>query len=91
MRELNTAPGAVPCMVCDLVRQFAELPRCDQDGVVGRALFDKLRTIGRTAAFFGGIEAMNQLHDAAEACVGNDNSVGYWLNQMWDGIGGWWA
>jgi len=91
MKELNTAPGAVPCMVCDLVRQYDELPRRDQDGVAGNALRDKVRTIGRVAAYFGGFDAMKKLHDAAEDAVGNDNSVGYWLNQFWDGIGGWWA
>jgi hypothetical protein len=53
------------------------------------AVIEKIRLIGTTAAFFGGFHAMEKLHDAAEALVGNDNSVGSRLNGLWDGIGGW--
>lgn len=56
-----------------------------------KAVIGKIHLIGHTAAFFGGYDGMKALHDAAEALVGSDNSVGYILNQAWDGIGGWWA
>jgi hypothetical protein len=62
--------------------------REDEAGVV---LLEMIWIVGCTAAFFGGYQRMKELHDAAETHVENDNSVGYWLNQMWDGIGGWWA
>lgn len=65
----------------DLVQQYAE----DRD----EETKEKIRLIGSTAAFFGGFNAMNQLHDAAERLVGNDNSIGGRLNGLWDGIGGW--
>lgn len=49
---------------------------------------EKIKLIGRTAAFFGGME---KLHDACEDLTGNRNEIGYELNRAWDGIGGWWA
>ena len=49
---------------------------------------EKIKLIGRTAAFFGGME---KLHDACEDLTGNCNVIGYELNRAWDGIGGWWA
>lgn len=55
----------------------------------GLALRKEVELIGKTAAFFGGYDGMKRLHDACEQLVGNDNSVGYYLNHMWDGIGGW--
>jgi hypothetical protein len=55
----------------------------------GLALRNEVKAIGMTAAFFGDYDAMKRLHDAAEDLVGNDNSVGYWLNTMWDQIGDW--
>lgn len=55
----------------------------------GKAILHDIQLIGATAAHFDGYDGMKQLHDAAEALVGGDNSVGYWLNSMWDGIGSW--
>lgn len=57
----------------------------------GRNVLQCICTAGRTAAFFDGYRGMKRLHDAAEKLVGNDNSVGYWLNRLWDGIGDWLA
>jgi hypothetical protein len=55
----------------------------------GKGILHDIHLIGQTAAFFGDYDGMKELHDAAEALVGRDNSVGYWLNTMWDGIGSW--
>lgn len=74
--------------IVELVKQYDALDRDDPEV---QKLVDQLRLIGRTAAFFGGYAGMIKLHDAAEALVGKNNSVGYHLNQLWDGIGGWWA
>lgn len=84
-------PGAIEAILCDLCLEFAKMDRREQDGASGLALSRQIRLIGRTANFCGGFDAMKKLHDAAENAVGNDNSVGYWLNLFWDGIGGWWA
>lgn len=91
MSATNKAPGSVPARLCDLVLSFADLSRRDQEGAPGLNIRDQVRMIGRTVAWCGGFDAMKRLHDEAEDCVGNNNSVGYWLNQFWDGIGGWWA
>lgn len=61
----------------------------ERRSLTGLALRKEVKTIGMTAAFFGDYDGMKKLHDACEALVGNDNSVGYWLNTMWDGIGSW--
>lgn len=55
------------------------------------ALARRIQVVGLTAAFFGGYAGMKQLHDAAEALVGSDNSIGATLNRLWDGFGGWLA
>lgn len=55
------------------------------------AVREAIRTIGRTAAFFGGYDAMKRLHDAVEDMTGSTNEIGYELNFAWDGIGGWWS
>lgn len=60
-----------------------------RNSVSGKAILHDIHLIGQTAAFFGNYDGMIALHDAAEEIGGNDNSVGYWLNSMWDGIGGW--
>lgn len=52
---------------------------------------EQIRTIGRTAAFFGGYEGMAKLHDACESRTGSTNEIGSVLNRTWDDIGGWWA
>ena len=54
-------------------------------------LYEQLRLVGMTAAFFGGYGAMKRLHDAAEDLVGNTNEVGYIINRAWDMVGGWLA
>lgn len=91
MKELNTKPGYLPVLLAQLALQYENLSRSEQEKGAGKEIVNKVQTIGRTAAWFGGFDAMKQLHDAAEETVGNDNSVGYQLNWMWDGIGGWWA
>lgn len=50
---------------------------------------EQIKIIGRTAAFFGGFDAMKRLHDACEAQTLFRNEVGDVLNRTWDGIGGW--
>lgn len=50
---------------------------------------ENIKIIGRTAAFFGGLDAMKKLHDACEDKTGQRNEVGNVLNRTWDGIGGW--
>lgn len=52
---------------------------------------EKIKLIGRTAAFFGGFDGMTKLHNAVEEMTGNRNEIGDVLNRTWDGIGGWWA
>ncbi|MEW5891250.1 MAG: hypothetical protein AB1768_19955 [Pseudomonadota bacterium] len=81
----------MPGLLVEMVREYEKPDQDERRGDTGKVLLEKIRTAGRTAAFFGGFDGMKQLHDAAEALVANDNSVGYWLNRMWDGIGGWWA
>lgn len=73
-----------------MVKQYEAIPNQDKSEEAAQQIIDKLRLIGRTAAFFGGYDGMKRLHDAAEALVGSDNSIGYRLNYVWDGIGGWW-
>lgn len=94
----------MPEQLVDWVREFDALkdqrrgmtyrdPMELRDGLDARidALAERVQVVGLTAAFFGGFEGMRSLHDAAEALVGRDNSVGFHLNRLWDGIGGWWA
>lgn len=81
----------MPERLVALVREWEAMPSDERQGPKGQAVLEMIYTAGRTAAFFGGYDAMKALHDAAEELVGNDNSVGYRLNSMWDGIGGWWA
>lgn len=73
--------------IVEMVQKFDALE--DKSTAEAHAIVDQLRLIGSTAAFFGGYAGMIKLHDAAERIVGSDNSVGYYLNRMWDGIGGW--
>lgn len=81
----------LPCRLVKLVQNFHQLGGYLSDKPEAEALLENIRIVGRTADFFGGYEAMKKLHDAAEELVGNDNSIGYWLNKNWDGIGSWWG
>lgn len=83
--QLNT----VPALLVTLVKRYDDMDSDTRQSKVGIALRDHIRVAGATAAFLGGFDAMKQLHNAAEELVGSNNSVGYWLNYMWDGIGGW--
>jgi len=74
-----------------LVKEWAGIERSQREQARGQEILHDLQLIGRTAAFFDGYWGMKKLHDAAEDIVGNDNSIGYWLNWMWDGIGSWCA
>ena len=74
-----------------LARRMSELRGKSGADVERDAVREAIRTIGRTAAFFGGFKAMKQLHDAVEAQTGSTNEIGYELNSAWDGIGGWWS
>lgn len=86
-KELN----AVPALLVALVNQYDRLDSDKRQSTLGITLCDQIRVAGATAAFLGGFDAMEKLHNAAEELVGGNNSVGYWLNYMWDGIGGWCA
>lgn len=75
----------------ELVRELKSL-RGDtsQSADDGRdAITEKIRTIGRAAAFFGGYDGMKRLHDACESMTGDTNEIGEVLNRKWDMIGGW--
>jgi hypothetical protein len=71
------------------IKTWDQMTPDQRRSAAGEELVKEVHLIGKTAAFFGEIEGMDKLHDACEALVGNDNSVGYYLNHMWDGIGGW--
>lgn len=81
----------MPQRIVALTQRYDRMTREEREGAEGAAIRETLYTVGRTAAFFGGYAGMIALHDAAESLVGNNNSVGYVLNWMWDGIGGWMA
>jgi hypothetical protein len=75
--------------IADLVHEWNRMDKDQRQGPRGQAIYHDLRLIGYTADFFGGFDGMKKLHDAAERLVDNDNSIGYWLNSMWDRIGSW--
>lgn len=76
-------------VLIELVQEWDQMDKQQRQGARGQAIYHDIRLIGQTAAFFGGFDGMIALHDAAEALVGRDNSVGYYLNLLWDRIGGW--
>jgi hypothetical protein len=76
-------------VLVELVREWDQMDKQQRNGARGQAICHDIRLIGQTAAFFGGFDGMISLHDAAEAMVGNTNEIGYYLNLLWDRIGGW--
>jgi hypothetical protein len=74
-----------------LARRMTELRGVSGVDAERDAVREAIRTIGRTAVFFGGFDAMKRLHDAVEAMTGATNEIGFELNFAWDGIGGWWS
>lgn len=80
---------AIENTIVELVKEYDAMGSAERANERGQAIVKDIRLIGNTAAFFGGYDGMTRLHDAAEALVDKDNSVGFWLNRMWDGIGGW--
>jgi hypothetical protein len=80
---------AIDLVIVELVKQWDAMSGAERETPRGHAILNDVQLIGQTAAFFGGYGAMKKLHDAAENRVGNDNSVGYWINRMWDGVGSW--
>lgn len=74
-----------------LARRMSEMRGESNVDAERDAVREAIRTIGRTAAFFGGYDAMKQLHDAVEDMTGATNEIGFELNFAWSGIGGWWA
>lgn len=90
-RTLDDGWIEMPRLLMEMVQEYAAMTERQQRRVVGQLIVEKIHTVGHTAAFFGGWEAMKKLHDAAVELENADNRVGYWLNLMWDGIGGWWA
>jgi len=81
----------MPTRLVALVREFEELSSAERGDAEGQALKTQIRLAGLCASFFGGYDGMKRLHDAAEQLVGNDNSIGFRLNYMWDGVGGCWS
>ena len=78
--------------IVEMTRELDVLRGQDAPEVNARRddLYARLRLIGATAAFYGGYDAMKQLHDAVELLVGNTNKAGYYISRAWDKIGGWW-
>lgn len=81
----------MPHQLVELVRTYEGMSSRERESDEAKLLLAKVHAAGYTADFFGGFDGMRRLHDAAEELVGNDNSVGYWLNYMWNGIGRWLA
>lgn len=84
-------------LLVTLVRDYAQqiggghpLSLSDDDEEAKR-MVRQIRLVAWGAVFIGGFGALRELHDAAESTVGNDNSIGFYLNHLWDGIGGWLA
>ena len=73
----------------NLVHEWDGMDTTQRRDPRGLSIRHDIVLIGQTAAYFDGYDGMKKLHDDAEALVGNDNSVGFWLNTLWDGIGGW--
>lgn len=82
-------PYEMPAYLVKMVQKYELMSSYERDGVEGKKLREMIHLVGSTAAFFGRYDGMKKLHDAAEKAVGNDNSIGYRLNLMWDRIGGW--
>lgn len=78
-------------MLVEMVRKYDTMDSNGRRGAEGLAIRKEIELVGTTAAFFGGYDGMKKLHDAAEEFVNNDNSVGFYLNLIWDGIGGWFS
>lgn len=81
----------MPVYLVKLVQKYELMSSHEREEDEGKKLREMIHVVGSTAAFFGRYDGMKELHDAAEKIVGNDNSIGYRLNLMWDRIGGWWA
>ena len=84
---------AIASKAASLVNQYRDLS-CDMRGKQFNSksneekfnrLVDECRTIGETAAFFGGYEAMLELNKAIIKAGGDSVS----LNWLWEGICGW--
>lgn len=71
------------------VREWDKLNEDQRNSDGGALLRAQIEAAGQAASFFGGYDGMKKLHDACEQQVGNDNSIGYHLNYLWDMIGGW--
>lgn len=72
--------------LADLVESYIKAID-NEDSVTRDKLAEQIKIAGKSAAFFGGFEAMTLLHDGA---VDINPDAGYYLNRLWDGIGGWW-
>ena len=52
---------------------------------------EQIKSVGETAHFLGGFDAMKELHDAAAYNSDPERyDIADRLNRIWDGIGSWW-
>jgi hypothetical protein len=78
-----------PELLVKLTQEWDQMDSDARRGPRGQEIKHDIELIGIATDHVGGFDAMTRLHNQAEALVGNDNSVGFYLNSMWDGIGGW--
>lgn len=88
--EQQCRDDAVSSLV-KLVRDYDQRICKSSDDPELKVIVAQIRAMGHAASFFGGFDGMTALHDAAEAATGKRNDIGYRLNHLWDGIGGWLA
>lgn len=72
-----------------LIQQYAAMSSADRQEPAGQSLRDRIRAIGEAADYFEGFEGMQRLLREAESRVGEDGSMGRWLDGIWDRIGEW--
>jgi hypothetical protein len=72
-----------------LVQQYAAMSSADHQGPTGYAVRERIRVIGEAADYFEGFEGMQRLLREAESRVGDDGSMGRWLDSIWDRVGEW--
>lgn len=72
-----------------LVQQYAAMSNTDRQGPAGQSIRERIRAIGEAADYFEGFEGMQRLLREAESKVGDDGSMGRWLDGIWDRIGEW--
>jgi hypothetical protein len=72
-----------------LVQEYEAMSSAARLGPAGQAVRERIRVIGEAADYFEGFEGMQRLLREAESRVGDDGSMGRWLDGMWDRVGEW--